>query len=122
RHQHQASRTIGQGRENRRQAELIESLDLLRDDSIDGRHGAALVENVAAETREAANAEREVEFERLLESLLLRIREHAVRQSLGFRGAERRKIERLPLARYPNLVRGSRRDVQIGSLYFDECL
>ena len=69
--------------EHRRQAELVEAADLLGDQPVDGGDRAALVEHVAAEARQAADAEREVELERLLEALLLRVGQHAVGQLLG---------------------------------------
>ena len=43
--------------------ELLEALDLLGNQPEDGADGAALVEDVAAEPREAPDAEREVELE-----------------------------------------------------------
>ena len=96
-------------------AELVERLDLLGDDAVDGRDGAALVEHVAAEAREAADAEREVELQRLLEALLLRVGQHAVGQRLRLGRPERRQVERLQLAVHADLRRRLRRQVQVGS-------
>src|SRR5438034_144794 len=53
-----------------------------------GPHRAALGEDVAAEAREAADPEREVELHRLFEALFLRIGEDAVDEILGFRRRE----------------------------------
>ena len=69
--------------EDRRQAELAEAPDLLGNQPVDGADRAALVEDVAAEAREAVDAEREVELQRLFEALLLRVGQHAVDQLLG---------------------------------------
>ena len=120
--EHQAARPIGERRENRRQPQFIEPLDLLRNDTVDRGDRTPLVEDVASEPREAADAEREVQFERLFEPFLLRVGEHAVCQPLRFRGTERRQIERLQLAMHANLRRRLRGDMQVGSAHFDERL
>src|SRR5439155_9551322 len=61
----EAARAIGERREDGRQAELAEGPDLLRNEPVHRAHRAALVEHVAPEAREAADAEREIELERL---------------------------------------------------------
>ena len=48
--------------EDRRQAEVAERANLLGNQTVDGADRAALVEDVAAEAREPADAEREVEL------------------------------------------------------------
>ena len=55
---------------------------------VDRADRAALVEHVAAEARQALDAEREVELERLLEALLLRVGEHAVGELLRVGGRQ----------------------------------
>ncbi len=92
--EHQAARPLGERGDDLRQAELVEALDDLRDDAVDRGDGAALVEDVAAEAGDAADAEREVELERLLEPLLLRVGEDAVGQRLGLGRPEHRQVER----------------------------
>ena len=74
----EAARPFGQRRQHRREAQLVERADLFRDQPVDRADRAALVEHVAAEAREPLDAEREIEFERLLEPLLLRVGQHAV--------------------------------------------
>ena len=121
-HEHQAARPIGKRGENRRQPELVEALDRFGDDPIDGGNRAALVEDVAAEAREAADAEREVELQRFLEALLLRVGEHAVGEPLRLGRAESRQVERLQLAVDADLRRRARRQMQVGPAQFDERL
>ncbi len=82
-HEHQTARPLGQLADDRRQPELIEGPDPLGNQTVDRADGAALVEEVAAEAGQAADAEREVQLLRLLEALLLRIGQHAVGQRLG---------------------------------------
>ena len=84
-HQHEAARPLGERREHLRQVQLLEAADLLRNQPVDRADRAALIEHVHAEARQALDAEREVELQRLLESLLLRVGQHAVGELLGFR-------------------------------------
>ncbi len=93
--QHEPARPLGQRREHLRQAEILEALDLLGNQPVDGADRAALVEDVRAEPRDAADAEREVELERLLEALLLRVGHDAVGELLGL---GRRQIRHLQAA------------------------
>ena len=121
------TRTSPRGRsesvaDDRRQAELVERLDLFGNDAVDGGDGAALIEHVAAEPRHAPDAEREVELEGLLEALLLRVGQDAVGERLGVGGAERRQIEDLQLAVHADLRRRLRRDVQVGPAVVDQGL
>ena len=97
-------------------------LIVLGNDAVDRGDGAALVEHVAAEARHAPDAEREVELERLLEPLLLRVGQHAVGQRLGVGGTERRQVEDLQLAVHADLRRRLRRQVQVGAFVVDERL
>jgi hypothetical protein len=69
--EHEPARALGQRRQDRRQTQLAERPDGSRDQPVDGADRAALVEHVAAEAREPADAEREVELQRFLEALLL---------------------------------------------------
>ncbi len=85
----EAARAVAERRDDGRQAQRFEGLDLVRDGAEDGADRAALVEEVGAEAREAAHAEGEVEFELLLEAVLLRVGEHAVGERLGVGGGER---------------------------------
>ncbi len=100
--QHQALRPLGELGDDRRQAEIVEAADAFRDQPEDGRDGAALVEQVAAEAAHPAHAEREVQLEALLEPLLLHVRAHAVGELLGLRGREQRQVEPLQLAVHPD--------------------
>ena len=72
-------------RDDRRQAELLEGLDLERDRAERAGDGAALHEDVGAEAREAVHAEREVELVVLLELVLLRVGEDRVAELLRLR-------------------------------------
>jgi hypothetical protein len=120
--QDQPARTLGQIGQHLRQAELAEALDDLGDDAVDGGDGAALVEHVAAEARDAADAERKVQLQRFLEPLLLQVGEDAVDQPLGLGRAERRQVERLEVPVDADLRRRVGRDVQIRSVVGDERL
>ena len=104
-HQHQAARPLGQLRQHRRQAQILEASDLLGNQPVDGADGAALVEHVAAEARQPLDAEREVELERLLEALLLRVGQHAVGQLLGVGGRQVGPVEALQVAVHAHLWR-----------------
>ena len=79
-HQDQAARPLGQLRDHRRQAQLLEGLDVEGDLPDDHRHAAALLEDVAAEARQVLDAEGEVELVLGLEALLLVLGEHRVGQ------------------------------------------
>ena len=84
-HQHETARPLGQRGQHLRQVQLLEAADLLGNQPVDGADRAALVEHVDAEAGQALDAEREVELERLLESLLLGVGEHAVGELLRLR-------------------------------------
>jgi hypothetical protein len=58
----QATRPIGHFRQHRRQPQFVERADFLRDEAQDGADRALLVEDVAAEAADAAQAEGEVEL------------------------------------------------------------
>ena len=120
--EHEPARALGQVGDDRRQAELVEWLDLFGNDPVDGRDGAPLIEHVAAKPRHAPDAEREVELEGLLEAFLLRVGQDAVGERLGVGGAERRQIEDLQLPVHADLRRRLRRQVQVGAAVVDQRL
>ena len=114
--QYQAARALRELGEDRRQAQFLEAAHLLGNQTVDRRHGATLIEDVAAEAADPTDAEREVEFLALLEPLLLRVGADAVGQLLGLGGRQRRQLERHQLAVHPHGRRGARRQVQIGAI------
>ena len=63
---------------------------------------AALVEDVASKTRQALQAEREVQLQILLQPVLLNVRQHAIGQRFGVCRGERRHVERAQLAVHAN--------------------
>ena len=79
--------------------------DLFGNQPVDGADRAALVEHVAAEARQPLDAEREVELQRLLEALLLRVGEHAVDELLGLGRRQLRQRQPLQLAVHADLRR-----------------
>ena len=88
-HEHEAARLLGEARaETRGQPELLERLDLLRDEAERGADGAALEVDVDAEAREAGDAVREVELPLDLEVLLLLAREDPVDELLRVLGRQ----------------------------------
>ena len=103
--------------EHLRQAEVLEAFDLLGNQPVDGADGAALVEDVRAEPGDAADAEREVELERLLEALLLRVGHDAVGQLLGLGRRQFRQLEPLQLSMHANLRRRAGRQVEVRALH-----
>ena len=105
-----------------RNAELAEAEDLVGDLPEDGRHGAALQEAVAAEAREALDAEGEVELELFLEPVLLDVGQDRVGELLRLGNRERRVVERDELAVHPDHGRRVRRDVKVRSPALDERL
>jgi hypothetical protein len=73
---------------DRGQAQIIETADVGGDVAEGGRHGAALLEDVHADTAHAFHAEGHVQLVVLLELLFLLIREDGVDQLLGGLRAE----------------------------------
>ena len=61
--QHQTARFVAQLADHRRQSELVEGLDLERNQTEDRGRGAALVEDVGAEASQTFQSEGEVELE-----------------------------------------------------------
>ena len=106
-----------------RQAELLERLQLLRDDAEGGAERAALEVDVDAEAGEAGNRVRGVDLALDLELLLLLGREHAVEQLLrDVRGQRRNALEALELAADANRGRRPHRQVEVGRAARDHCL
>src|SRR5581483_10523933 len=97
-------------------SELVERLDLERDDAEDRAGGAALIEQVAAEAGQALEAEAEVELPVFFEAVLLRIGEHAVAELLGLSRLHGRHVERLQVAVYAHLRRRVGGDVEIAAV------
>ena len=120
--EHQTARALRQRGQHLRQTELLERLDLLGNDAVDGADGAPLVEHVGAEPRHALDAEREVELERLLEPLLLRVGEHAVGELLRVGGCQIRAFQPLEMAMDADLRRRIDRQVEVGPSLLDEHL
>ncbi len=115
-HQHQPAGPFCQLRDDGRQPEFVELADPLRDEPVDGGHGAALVEHVAAEPADAADAEGEVQLHRLLEALLLGVGADAVDQLLGLGGVHRWQVQALELPVDAHLRRRVGRDVEVRAL------
>ena len=107
-------------RQHRRQAELAEGADLFRDEPVDRADRAALGEDVAAEAgADRLDAEREVELERFLEALLLRVGQHAVDQLLGFGRRQLGRRQALQLAVDADLRRRAGGDVEVRPVHLD---
>jgi hypothetical protein len=113
--QHQPARAIGQRVERRRDAELLERLDL-RGNQAEGRaKGLALPVDVHAEAREARNRVGEVDLAADLEVLLLLGGEDPVEQLLRDLGGQRRDfLQGLELAAHAHRRVRADGQVQIG--------
>ena len=103
-----------------RQSQLVEGLDLERNQTEDGRGGAALVEDVGAEAGQALQAEGEVEFEVFFEAVLLRVGHDAVGQLLGLGRRQLRQVERHQVSVHANLRRRIGGDVEIASPHLQQ--
>ena len=79
-HEHEATRTVGESGNHRREIEIVKRLDVKRNATDDYADAAALLEHVAAKTGQIRDAKREVELVLQFESLLLVFRKHRVRQ------------------------------------------
>ena len=82
---HKTARLVAQPPDDCWKAQSIEAFDFPRNRSKHSGDRAALVENVAAKTGKALQAERKVELEVFFQAVLLRVREHAIRQCLRVR-------------------------------------
>jgi hypothetical protein len=109
--QHEAARALGQHGQHRRQPELAERPDLFRDEPVDCGNSAPLVEDVAPESCQAADTEREIELQGFFEALLLCIGENAVDQLLGLGRRQLRQLQPLQVPMHANLRRRIRGDV-----------
>src|SRR5207249_4036113 len=96
--------------------------DLVRDLAVDGGGSAALIEDVRAEAGQPFDAEGEVELERFLETVFLRIGENGVGELLRLRRRHRRNVERHELAVDANLRRRVGGDVKVGATALDHGL
>ena len=122
-HQHQAARLVAQTRDTiGGQSQGVETLDFPGNRTEDRGDRAALMEDVAAEARQALQAEREVELEVFFQAVLLHVGEHAVRQRLGVRRGERRHVQRTQLAVHAHARRAVGGKVQVAAPHFDHLL
>ena len=117
-----SARTVAQLGDHGRKIELGEAFDLKRNDAEDRGNGAALVEDVGAETRQTLQPERKVQLEILFKAVLLSIGHHRVGQLLGVGRTQRRHIQRLQVAVDPNLRRRIGGDVKIAAAEFEQLL
>src|ERR1043166_1618056 len=76
--EHEAARLATELVDDVRETELLEALDLVGNGAERATDGALLQKEVAAEPRQAAHREGEVELYVLLEAVFLRLREQAV--------------------------------------------
>ncbi len=111
--EHQSARFLADLLDDRRQTELAEAADLVRNLPESGGDRAALVEDVGAEAGQPLDAEGEVELEVLLQAVFLVVGEDRVGDLLGLGRRERRNVERLEHAIDAHLGRRVGRDVQI---------
>jgi hypothetical protein len=113
--QHQAAWLVAHFGDNRRKIELGERLDLERNQTEDSGGSSTLVEDVAAEAREALESEGKVQFQRLFEAMLLGIGHHTVGELLGFRRRHLWQVEWHQMAADADLWRRIRRNMKIAS-------
>ena len=113
-HEHEAARLLRELVQRRRQSELLERLDLVRDQTERGAQRLALEEDVDAEAGDARDRVREVELAVDLQPLLLLAREDAVEQVTRLVRAQRRHaVEALQVTAQTHDGRRADRDVQI---------
>ncbi len=114
-HEDEAARLLGERVERRREAELLERLDRLRDESEGRADGAALEVDVDAEAGQTRHAVREVELPLDLEILLLLAREDLVHELLGV-GRRQRVVllEALDLPVHTDRRARAHADVEVG--------
>ncbi len=120
--QHQAARLLADLLDHRGQVEVAEGLDLVGDGPEHRGHRAALVEDVGAEAGEPLDAEREVELEVFLETVLLDVGEDRVGDLLGVGGGERRQVELAQMPVDPDLGRRVGGQVEVGASLLDHRL
>jgi hypothetical protein len=112
-HEDEAARVLRERVQDRRQAQLLERLDLLRDEAERGADRLALEVDVDAEAREPRHGVREVELPVELEVLLLLAREDAVEQRPRVVGGERLSVRARDVPAHAERGRAADRDVQI---------
>ena len=122
RDEHEAARLVAEPLDDRRDAELLESEDLVRDLPEDRRDRAPLHEDVPAEPGQALDPEGEVELERLLEPVLLDVGQDRVAELLRLGDGQRGVVQGLDVAVDPDHRRRVRRDVQVRAAALDESL
>ena len=82
-HEHQTARELCKPCGHRWESELVDASDRLRYQPVDRRYVTSLFEHVAPKARSTGDTERDVEFARLLEQVLLTVGQQAVHQPLG---------------------------------------
>ncbi len=116
----QAARLVGEVVEARRHPELLERLDLLRDQPEGGADARALEVGVDTEAREAGDRIGEVELTLRLEELLLLGRADPVDERARVVGQQLREVrEALEAAVDPDHGRRAGREVQVGRVLLD---
>ncbi len=121
-HQHESARFVAQVLHDGRKPQCVETLDLPWNGAEYRCHGAALVKDVSAETRQALQAERKVELEVLFQAVLLHVCEDAVRQRLRVGRRQRRHVQRAQLAVHADARSAVRREVQVAAPHLDHLL
>ena len=118
--EHEAARLLREVVQAGREAELLERLDLVRDEPEGGAHGRALKVGVDTEAREAGNRMREVDLPARLESLLLLGREDPVHERPDLVGRQRLRIRQaLEAALDADHRRRARRQVEVRRVALD---
>src|SRR6185312_3295109 len=120
--QNQAAWFFAQLGDDWRQIELLKRSDLEWNHTEDRSGRTALVEDVATKTRQALQAEREVEFQMLLEAMLLRVGQHAVSKLLGLGRLQGRHVQGLQMSVHAHLWRRVGGDVEVAASEFDHLL
>ena len=122
-HQNQPAWLLTELLEHGGQPQLFKGLDFERDHPEYPGHGAALIEQVAPESRDILDPEGEVEFKILFKTVLLGVGQDAVGQLLGIRRTERRHIlKRFQLAMKADSGRGVGGNMQVGTSRIDHPL
>ena len=119
RDENEAAGLVAEELDDRRQAELAESLDLVGDLTVDAAHRAPLHEVVRAEAREALDTEGKVELQVLLEAVLLGIGQDRVSDLLRLGHRQRRIREREQPPVEPHHRRRVGGQMEVGCAHFD---
>ena len=94
-----------------RQTERIEIFDFPGNRSEYRGYCATLMKDVSAETRQALQAERKVQFQAFFQAVLLHVREHAVGKRFRIRSSQWRHVQRTELSVNAHARRTVRRKV-----------